>query len=116
VFASKKEGFSLEDKALEFANSEKMKLLNSSFSTFKYYPADNLTHLEEKLLHRLDLELSHRNPNIVMEVNADRDGKYKMDFSNGEYSIQKQCIGKEKCFDKLRDFMRSLNELPIARH
>jgi 5-hydroxyisourate hydrolase-like protein (transthyretin family) len=105
---------SVEEKALEYAASEKIRAMNSSFSTFKYYPEDKLSHIEEKFLHRLDLELAHRNPNIVMEVNNDKSGNYKMSFSNGEILIEKKCNDKEKCFTKLKDFMKSLSGIPIS--
>lgn len=89
--------------------------INKNFSILEYFPKDELNTIERKILNRIDVELGHRNPNnIKMNVSSDFDGKYSMNFSNGVSTIQSSCSSREKCFDKLKNFILSLKEIPIA--
>jgi hypothetical protein len=102
------------EREVNFALEQKLRDLNHSFDTFRYFPVDDLTHAEEKLLHRIDLEITHRNPNITMEVSLDVAGRYVFQFSNGQINIEKACDTREKCFKKLKNFIETLKAIPVA--
>jgi hypothetical protein len=92
------------------------KEFNESLATLRYYPREELSHMDKKFLLKLDTQLSHRNPDIDMSVDIDSFGKYMMNFSNGKYRVNKQCSDKERCFNELKMFLETLREIPISQN
>ncbi len=102
---------SVEDRAKRYAREMANRDLNKVFNIFKYLPADDLSYTEKKLLYRIDLELAHREPHATMQVSSDTSGKYTMNFSNGVLNVERSCQDKERCFEKLKDFIKSLSSV-----
>jgi len=87
--------------------------MNNNFTTCRYEPEDDLTILQRKILNRIDVEFAHKNPDAKLQVFLDTYGKYNMEYSGGSVKILKTCDNKEKCFDKLKDFIMSIQAMPI---
>ena len=87
--------------------------MNENFTTCRYEPEDDLTILQRKILNRIDVEFAHKNPSAKVQIFVDTYGKYNMEYSGGSVKIHKTCENKEKCFDKLKDFIMSIQAMPI---
>ena len=87
--------------------------MNRNFSVCRYEPEDELSILERKVLNRIDIEFAHKNPDAKVQIFLDTYGKYHMEYSGGSVKINKTCENKEKCFDKLKDFILSIKAMPL---
>jgi hypothetical protein len=102
---------SVEEIAKRFATEAAIREMNRTFTVFQYMPNDELSYIEKKLLFRIDIELAYKDPNAVMQVISDTAGKYTMNFATATTTVERNCESKDKCFEKLKDFMRSLKHI-----
>jgi len=103
------------EKIEEFKRIEFNKELNKLLHILRYYPVDTLSFVEKKLLHRIDIDITHRNPYAKMEITNDIQGQYKMKFFSEEVNIEQSCENKEKCFEKLKAFAETLRVMPVVK-
>jgi len=102
---------SVEERAKRFATEAAIIEMNRSFTVFQYHSNDELSYMEKKILLKIDLELAHIRPNATMQVISDTAGKYTMNFVSDTSVVERNCDDKDKCFDKLKDFMKTIHIL-----
>ena len=90
-----------------------MKDFNNNLIVSRYESIEPLSSIEKKIMNRIDVELSHKDPTSNFVVSGGKDNKYNMNYVSGRITIAKECKDKETCFKKLRAFILSLREMPL---
>ncbi len=67
----------------------------------------SLSFRQRKLLNRLDIELSSKNPYVRCSLNCS-DGRYSFFFSNGVITVENSYKTQEELFERLKSFKEAM--------
>lgn len=70
----------------------------------------NLSYIEKKLLNRLDIELSYKNPNTHCSIKCKADN-YNLFISNGKVLVNSNYNSREKLFKRLEVLSYEIDSL-----
>ena len=93
--------------------SSEIRDFNSNLVVSRYESTESLSSIEKKIINRIDIELSHKNPSSSFVIVGSKNNKYSMHYASGHITISKECQDKASCFKKLRSFILSLKEMPL---
>jgi len=90
-----------------------LKDFNNSLIVSRYDSSESLSSIEKKIINRIDIELTYKDPTTSFVISGIKNDKYNMNYVSGHITISKECKDKETCFKTLRSFILSLREIPL---
>ncbi len=71
---------------------------------------DNLSFLQRKTLHLLDIEISNKNPFVICSVECGYN-KFMFKFDNGVFNVEHETSNVDELFNKIHSFRNALKNL-----
>ena len=104
---------SAKPKQKDDSSNLELKDFNNSLIVSRYDSTEPLSSIEKKIITRIDIELTYKDPTTNFVVSGIKNDKYCMNYVSGRVTISKECKDKETCFKTLRSFILSLREIPL---